>query len=51
MKEIKGMNPCPHNGGVACTDKRNCDKCGWNPIVAEERTERIKQELEEREKA
>lgn len=33
-------NPCPHNEGVACppSGKKNCDTCGWNPVVAKRRS-------------
>ena len=27
---------CPHNEGVECT-KKQCDRCGWNPEVTEQR--------------
>lgn len=29
---------CPHNEGCHCNpNKRDCEKCGWNPVVAEKR--------------
>lgn len=40
------MKPCPYaaKGAVWCETK-HCDKCGWNPKVAEARLESIKQKL------
>ena len=39
-----GLYECRyHPGGqIGCTN-RQCDKCGWNPEVAEARTEAIRQ--------
>ena len=31
---------CPHNDALIC-DCKNCYYCGWNPIVAQKRSERI----------
>lgn len=31
---------CPHNQEVYC-EKPQCDSCGWNPVVAEERLARL----------
>ena len=28
---------CPNNEGVACLYPNRCEKCGWNPVVAEAR--------------
>lgn len=39
-KDIDGRWICPHNRGVSC-ENRDCCRCGWNPEVAEKRTERI----------
>ena len=37
---------CPHaaKGAVWC-EVQNCEKCGWNPKVAEARLEAIKQKM------
>lgn len=32
---------CDHNEHVICRD-RKCEKCGWNPVVAEARLEKIR---------
>ena len=33
---------CPHNEGVPCSIiGRHCEKCGWNPEVAEARIEKF----------
>lgn len=33
---------CPHNEGVPCSIiGRHCEKCGWNPEVAEARLEKF----------
>lgn len=40
------MKPdCPFNAMLDCPpgEAHNCKKCGWNPKVAEERLERVKQ--------
>lgn len=34
---------CPNNAYVACTQK-NCYHCGWNPIVAKMRMDKILKE-------
>lgn len=28
---------CPHNKALVCTN-RNCESCGWNPVVAKKRS-------------
>lgn len=28
---------CKFNRGVICLEQEGCEKCGWNPVVAEER--------------
>lgn len=34
----RSIPPCKFNGGVDCPIKdRKCDKCGWNPEIAEKR--------------
>jgi hypothetical protein len=35
---------CPHNPQVVCPEQ-NCDKCGWNPKVADSRLKKIKESL------
>lgn len=37
---------CRYNDGVECREKDRCDRCGWNPVVARDRLERIKHRLE-----
>lgn len=31
------FSTCPHNSGVACSEKGACSKCGWNPDVSKKR--------------
>lgn len=33
--------PCPNNEGVACLKSNTCAGCGWNPKVAQVRTDQI----------
>ena len=42
------ITPCPNapKGAVYC-EYQFCDKCGWNPEVAEARLEAVKQKLAE----
>lgn len=35
---------CRYNNMVGC-DTRNCEQCGWNPKVANERLEKIRAEM------
>lgn len=35
---------CPHNYEVDC-EKSQCDRCGWNPEVAEKRVQKVMQNL------
>lgn len=51
MNETKNTATCPFNEGVVCTVQLFCDRCGWNPKVAEERTERILKQLKKRRKS
>lgn len=37
---------CPFNPMCAC-EKRQCAKCGWNPVVATMRTETIEKQWRE----
>ena len=39
---------CPHNNGVLCSVK-DCINCGWHPMVAKLRTEKLNQKLKEAE--
>ena len=33
---------CPHNEGVECAkEKKKCHRCGWNPVVAKCRKNRL----------
>lgn len=36
---------CWHNKMVGCTNRSNCGKCGWNPAVAELRSQDIRRRL------
>lgn len=36
---------CDYNVGVQCFPVGDCRKCGWNPDVAQERSDRILAEL------
>ena len=49
---MKQPKPCPNapKGSVWCTEQL-CDKCGWNPEVAEARLEAVKRKLAEEEAA
>ena len=38
----KNTVECPNNEGVYCAHTADCETCGWNPDVAQERTERIR---------
>lgn len=43
-------NPrCPHNVGVVCECIKNekCASCGWNPVVAQQRSNLLHQKLME----
>lgn len=31
------ISVCPHNSGVDCLHEDECERCGWNPVVAERR--------------
>lgn len=31
---------CPHNNALLC-EVKNCKRCGWNPIVAKRRLDKI----------
>lgn len=34
--------------GVICEKKLNCDGCGWNPAVAKQRAQKIKERMMEK---
>lgn len=36
-----GVHVCPYNSGVDCLHADECDRCGWNPGVADERLKRF----------
>lgn len=46
MLEEKNINPCVFNLGVECEAKDVCDKCGWNPDIAETRSAGVRNILE-----
>lgn len=35
------INACRFNDGVVCLDQEHCNKCGWNPWIAQQRLARI----------
>lgn len=35
---------CPHNEAICCDGLDDCEHCGWNPKVAEERKRQLRQE-------
>lgn len=37
-----GFINCKYNRNINCYEGANCQKCGWNPVVAEKRQERLK---------
>lgn len=39
---------CPHNRSVHCLQTDDCCRCGWNPVVAEQRLADIRRRLLER---
>lgn len=40
-KAIPKLYSCEFNEGVSCFPVGDCQKCGWNPNVAQKRLERI----------
>lgn len=36
---------CRYNHGVGCTEKTECYHCGWNPVIAAKRMEKIRRKL------
>lgn len=47
----KPGTPCPNNSEVICWDHSRCDRCGWNPSVAEKRNEEVIAELKKKRKS
>lgn len=45
----KAEDTCPHNSHVICSNygSGKCGACGWNPVVAEERSAKLRQKLKE----
>lgn len=41
-KSEKALYDCPYNEGCAC-ERMKCNKCGWNPEVAEARTKAMEE--------
>ena len=39
-RKPKPVKQCPHNTACQCSDMK-CDRCGWNPKVAQMRSEEI----------
>ena len=46
MRGEQRIYQCPFNEMCAC-EKRQCAKCGWNPVVATMRTEAIEKQWRE----
>ena len=42
--DVDGRIICPYNRGCSC-EVQECDKCGWNPEVAESRLKKFKEKL------
>lgn len=38
--EYNNLEPCPLNDGVVCGE-HCCERCGWNPVVSEERVRKF----------
>ena len=36
---------CHYNDSVMCMERIDCNKCGWNPVVARQRSYKIRKEL------
>ena len=36
---------CLYNDCVMCDEKGGCKRCGWNPVVAMRRVEKVREEL------
>lgn len=47
MRQDQRIYQCPFNQACAC-EKRQCAKCGWNPVVATQRSMNIEKSMEER---
>lgn len=45
IKGKDGKYACRYNQGCFCYT-RNCERCGWNPAVAEERTKAIRNQMQ-----
>lgn len=46
IKRVHGKIVCPHNPECRC-DRLECGHCGWNPRVAQSRSEQILQKMTE----
>ena len=44
FKEVETI--CHYNETVICTERGKCSRCGWNPVVAKIRADKIRRELE-----
>lgn len=38
--EIPPEERCKNNDWVRCLHKDRCNKCGWDPVVSEQRTQK-----------
>ncbi len=45
-KQVKKPTVCPHNEGCQCITK-DCYHCGWNPVVAKIRADRLQRKRTE----
>lgn len=43
QKNDRGVETCPHNDACQCDryQRRDCYRCGWNPKVAQRRSEMV----------
>ena len=48
QKFDRGVLTCPYNEGCQCTSYQRvgCYRCGWNPKVAQKRSEKILGKME-----
>ena len=44
-RDERGKIVCPHNPECRC-DRKVCHRCGWNPTVAQARSEKLLHKLE-----
>lgn len=49
-REEVSKDSCKYNHGVICGWQTNCENCGWNPTVAEEREQKTGRKKSEKNK-